>query len=296
MRTPVLLPLLGLTALLAVSAAQGQGTPEAPPTRVDNPHSRADACGACHDAATPDGAVGAARPSVENCLACHPDADMHPVNVVPSEVEVPGDWVLEDGKVVCATCHAEPSCDAERSREVPWFRGGPVQETKEFCFRCHDASGYARQDPHHPEGEEDTTCSACHSGNPRSDASPIDSRLRVSPGRVCAECHESPIHRGVLAHLGIVMKPEQAATLPADLPLDSTGAIQCWTCHDVHGDVGEVNAARLAPREARASRALKDLARAGHPPAAKRDAAHPALLALPITNDALCSACHGDGG
>lgn len=303
LRSPLLWSLLAVAAL-AVTAAQGTepaaavGSPPdaevvGPP--LDNPHGRSDSCASCHDDVTPDGMVGSPRPTVESCRSCHADADMHPVNVAPNEVKVPDGWPLEDGKLVCSTCHAEPSCDAERSRTVPWFRGGPVVQTKDFCFRCHDAAGYEREDPHHPVAEEDGTCSACHSGKPRTDASVVDSRLRVSADRICGECHEAPIHRGVLSHLGVVVPPERAALLPASIPLDDSGTIHCWTCHDVHRHA-EATKPKLSPRDARVSRALKDLVRAGHPTRARSDPAHPPLLALPLDDNALCSACHGGGG
>lgn len=262
-----------------------------------DPHGKADACGSCHLAVTGGGAV---RPEAETCLACHPEGDPHPSNQLPRKVHVPADWPLVDGRVTCATCHAEPACSADRDREAPFLRGGNVTRTVQFCDRCHNDGTLGRVDPHHPRREGDTddpTCGACHSGTPAPGAAPEAARLRTAPAAACATCHEGEIHAGVAAHLGKVVP----ASVASSLPLAEGRTIACWTCHDVHG--GTQAAGELRRRSAAdAIRALAlqpPTATVSVAPAASPVSAtgvlHPPLLALPASDGSLCRACHGVG-
>ena len=279
----VLLLGLGLALLVRPSAASGERT---------NPHGQAQGCASCHVSAE----GGATRAEAETCLACHPEGDPHPSGIVPDKVHVPEGWPLPEGKLACATCHAEPSCAPDRAREAPYLRGGNVERTLEFCQRCHGTKGtgggnastsLARQSPHKPARPGDLTdpsCAACHSGSPLPGALPAQARLRSDPTAACRTCHVGEIHQGVPDHLGEVVPPAMAATLPPELPLDE-GAIACWTCHDVHG-----GRTADAPKRRALADALRTAALGG------TTSPHPAaLLALPAADGSLCRACHGDG-
>ncbi len=281
-----------LAAPLALAAAEPAATTPEPEAAL-SPHGRADACSACHDPGV-DSAVGAPRPSLVNCRTCHPDADMHPVGMKPDQVPVAEGWPLEDGAMVCATCHDEAACDSPvATNPAPWLRGGTPARITDFCFRCHEADGYRRADPHHPEGEgPDGSCSACHTVTPPDQASPEASRLRSAPGELCGQCHEGQIHRGVSTHLGVVLPEAMTATLGGRLPLPADGQVQCWTCHDVH----EHGASPPQGKANRRTAALRAIAREGRPETSPADPEHPPLLALPADGDELCRACHGEGG
>ncbi len=253
-----------------------------------SPHGKADGCPACHQPGA-DGKPGAPRPATATCRECHPDADMHPVGVVPDKVPVAAGWPLEDGKLSCATCHAEPACDKGRTPTAPWFRGGAVERKSEFCYRCHQPQAMQRSNPHlaTTAGQEDS-CAACHTRRPEKGAAPARADLRVAPAESCATCHPGVVHSGVAEHLG---KPQVAPLAPADaaaLPLGADGSIQCWTCHDVHaaGGPGAPSADGVSGRI---------VAARGATLAASPSAAHPKLLALPAADGALCRACHGSG-
>lgn len=291
MRALVVLAACALGVVLAWSSPVG-----ATAAGAKDPHGKADACGSCHVAATGGGAV---RSEAETCLACHPEGDPHPSNQLPRKVHVPADWPLVEGRVTCATCHAEPACSADRDRDAPFLRGGNVTRTVQFCDRCHNDGALGRVDPHHPRraGDvDDPTCGACHSGVPAAGADPASARLRTAPAEACATCHPGEIHAGVSAHLGKVVPPSVASSLP----LAEGRTIACWTCHDVHG--GTPDAADARRRSA--ADAIRALAL--HAPAAASASVtasgasttgvfHPPLLALPASDGSLCRACHGVG-
>lgn len=294
-----------IAALLLAASATAEppapeGAPAATATSPASPHNRPDACEACHTTAGP--AVGAVSPgSEEACVGCHPGVEVHPVGIEPRDVAVPDGWPLADGALACSTCHSEPSCDAARSTEAPWFRGGPVRRISDFCVRCHDVDDFRRRDPHHPTTRRDAgdpTCAVCHASVPDAGAPAAASGLRLETDRVCRECHPGPHHLGVVSHLDKALSDEAAARLGRRLPLDEGRVVRCWTCHDVHGAdaPGPSRAGSpLRPVTLRAAEALRALAR-GDAPAASADAEHPPLLALPAEDGSLCRACHGDGG
>ena len=237
----------------------------------EGPHGAPDGCPACHEPA--EEGVGPARPATPTCLGCHPTADMHPVGVKPVTTSIPAGWPLEDGAVTCATCHVEPAHEGvDPQLPRPWHREGPYATSLELCARCHDLGEYVRVDPHHG------ACGACHTAYPEAGASVAAAKLRTEPERLCATCHEGPVHHGVSTHLG--------APAPADLPWPSwpDGQIACFTCHDVH-DSGAAKHVRTP-----LASELRALAGLGPWPAAP---AHPPMLVAPV--DGLCSACHGVG-
>ena len=268
-----------------------------------NPHNRADACLSCHDAGETADVPGQAKPSTPTCEGCHPDVDMHAVGQAPVKTRTPEGWPMEDGVVACATCHAEPSCDAERLQEAPWHRGGPYADEKQMCWQCHEHSDYERSDPHHPDARrdpQDASCVVCHASVPADGASAADSKLRLQEEGLCAFCHEEEQHSGAEVHMGAKVETLDSGAA-ALIALDGEGRIACWTCHEVHGDRAKAGPAKASKP---AADGIRELLRAEEwsgllPedvvwPGATEDEEHPSLLAL-SARDALCSACHGDG-
>lgn len=261
--------------------------------RVD-PHGKPDACASCHFRANDD-APGSSR---EVCIPCHEKSDMHPSDVPVVSAQVPDGWPLENDRVVCATCHAEPSCVEGRGQRAPYLRESPYAREIEFCWRCHPAADYSRSDPHHPTARRDSgdsSCAFCHHELPDDGASPADSHLRAEPLKLCELCHPGAVHAGVVSHLGEVVDEALRGALDPTLGLDAGGEVRCWSCHEVHGD-----RTTLPPREpTEAPYTFSQVPGpeslwADEPPAwivpAKKPA-HPVLLPLEVGD--LCRACHG---
>lgn|GEM_PF-1711838 len=300
--------LVGMLLLALVAPiARAKDVPLGP-----SPHGDPGACAACHEKGNSLTEPGPPKPIIATCRGCHPTADMHPVGMSPRDVTVHAGWPLEDGKVTCATCHAEPAHGGEYAAlPAPCHRGGPYKPIAQLCAQCHDISAFVRKNPHHPvtpRSSQDPTCAACHTVPPVTDALPDDAKLRLKPTEVCSTCHKSDIHLGSVAHLEKQLTPAMRATLAGRLPLTDEDKIACWTCHEVHGD-NSGGERRLRPI-ASALRSvaldkdwpeLKDMTLSWPAAGAAADAdggdtqAAPPLLALPDSNGALCSACHGDG-
>lgn len=288
LRASLVLAIVALAVALSLRPGEVSAT-----TRLGtSPHDKPDACVACHAPGT-DGRPGAPLPVVATCRSCHPDADMHPVGVAPHDTPVPAGWPLEDGKLSCATCHAEPSCSADRADVAPWFRGGNPDRTLDFCYRCHAPARLERSNPHLPTTEGGTDgCTACHSGRPEPGAAVAASRLRLAPAEACATCHPGPVHAGVVEHVGKVQTRALSAVAAAALPLDDGGTIACWTCHDVHA----AGPSAALAHDGVAGRILAGRERPGGgtaPPEAS--AGRAPMLALSATDGTLCTACHGSG-
>ncbi len=288
----VLVVASGLVALGTVGHASDEYEGE-------SPHGAEDQCTACHAPAPRGEAAGAVLPVVSTCRSCHPTADMHPVDLRPRDVPVPDGFPLEDGRMVCSTCHLEPAHRhvpemVEQTPEVesPWHRGGPYANTLAFCNTCHDPGELARENPHHgvnPPDPTDDACTACHTAAPDPGASVADAKLRLAPPAVCASCHGTVPHAGAAEHFGQQM-PEGV-----DLP-SANGLIVCFTCHDVHGGgpSGDVHS-KLADSltEVALATEWKGVAEGMTLPGAERP--RPAMLAAPLEDGKLCRLCHGEG-
>lgn len=295
--------LAGAAAALGLALTLGGGSEGVAAEAVaQSPHGAADGCLACHAPGGSPSEPGAPLPIVETCRSCHPTADMHPVGMAPNKVAVAAGWPLEDGKVTCATCHAEPAHGGDAAALArPWHRGGPYPSVTRFCYACHVSENYEKVSPHTASkatDSRDASCAACHTGTPPAGAALAQARLRAGADKACTgTCHTEAPHAGSPEHLGRAVDPAVAAALPANMPL-SDGRIACFTCHEVHGSTppGAVDGRRSLSAGLRARALDSDWSALADAGVTWPDGADPhGMLAAPASDGSLCRACHGAG-
>lgn len=304
-----------LLALAAVRAQAGNAAPDAgtllaQPERIPgwlasgrlrveqipDPHWRDDACLGCHSARPePGNAPLRQSDSARLCGNCHDAASrhsyLHPSGARPGRdmlERMPASYRdrLEQGRVTCTTCHDLPAqCLPERRnqrQENPMFlRDGPFAHRTDACYLCHDASQYARINPHEQVDRDGSlrkaTCALCHSDVESLDSSAgvegVGFNIRNDLARMCTGCHPWIPHPGGTFMFSSTFKdrkhPEHLAVPPREmrrymqrmaarngiiLPLDpTTGKVYCATCHNPHarGVIEDEAAARGAGSDKR---------------------------------------------
>ncbi len=246
------------------------------PAQVPNPHWREDACKACHTGVPSTGSPGLRDQDINRlCRTCHAAISkhsyIHPVGMPAPEgmqarMSEPFRRAIArgGGKVTCITCHdlpmqCLPERARERSRNARFFRGGPYRTRTGLCFQCHDASRYARLNPHDQVAEtgvlREDVCLVCHPDDGSlSKARSIDevgfTVARDALSSMCTRCHPWVPHPGggfsfageeASNHL---VKPSSAVLArkrhmerqrAIALPLEpATGRVFCGTCHNPH--------------------------------------------------------------
>ncbi len=312
-------------ANLAVASAILVLIPVGAEERPPNPHGSAD-CAACHVDVTV-GLPGLVEGSPDAlCDSCHPGDDLHEVGIPQVETRAREDMLLVDGLVSCVSCHDEPACEGRQVDPAdPYFyRGGPVSDVSELCFRCHVEEDMTQYNPHDQAFLEDgsinpDTCDYCHVDvpDPASARSIEDIQLRVGSINTCRGCHLTTPHAGTHEHqvepsaaaLEQMKRSEQRTGIP--MVLDPHGRIFCVTCHNPHppGVLQEPPAYPgygtfrdqpviptavfeqvTVPETEVRSRALTEAT--GVADALSADNSEPDFLRLPLRNGELCNACH----
>jgi predicted CXXCH cytochrome family protein len=228
-------------------------------------------CEKCHTTGIPKPGAALFAPGVDpstSCLACHDyKENHHPVDYVPADPSNPAFPVFE-GKVTCLTCHQiHGGPDKEGTHNL--LRGGPYQDRREICFRCHSGEKYAAINPH--EMLDDTTsvrqvngkpvCLMCHSKMPdTAEDSTDDVRFRADIGFLCWRCH--PPMPDPFFENHFLVKPsaktlntmhQSEERLLVILPIVPRERITCSTCHNPHqkGVIQRESAAKGADTKGR---------------------------------------------
>jgi hypothetical protein len=234
-----------------------------------NPHWNRDGCEVCHEEAAPvRGAVNLKAADAEAlCETCHGSRGgavlcRHSSDIPSGSLTIAESLQssLKDGRVVCTTCHdIVHQCERPKphfSLQNPGFlRDRTSHHTEDYCFKCHEDSGYAALNPHTGVAGDPpkATCPLCHVSVPESEGK---SALRVSfnmeydLNEACRGCHDVRPHpigmsfgapaegwvHLVRPSIDVFGKIErwQAAT-GTNMPLSpNNGEIYCATCHDPH--------------------------------------------------------------
>jgi hypothetical protein len=237
----------------------------------DDPHWNKGTCQACHvDAAPVAGNISLHEGDAEAlCDTCHGDRGAAVSCRHSSDIAVDAQGVgenfrasLKDGKLACTTCHdiayqcENPS--VQFSFHNPGFlRDRTSRETGDYCFQCHEKSGYEKLNPHAGVAGSPPrpTCLLCHKSFPETNAAgqlAVEFNMQHDLNDTCRGCHVVRPHPSSMSFGGsqstdewvhfVVpsaevlkhMKKAQAET-GIGLPLNpQNGEVFCATCHNPH--------------------------------------------------------------
>ena len=261
-----------LAAAILVSSCSLQKLIE-PPGRpavkpYQNPHT---ACAVCHGTDKPQPGpalfVAGVDPS-DACLLCHDyKENHHPTDFAPADPSQ-FSFPLFDGKVKCLSCHEIHGGQAHGGT-ARLLRGGPYEDRREICFRCHSRERYGRINPHVMLDEEKRfrlvngkpVCLVCHAKMPDPEKDVTTTvQFRADVGFLCWRCHPPMPDPFFSTHF--LIKPKAAMlelmyeTEEAEMvifPLVPRGRITCSTCHNPHqaGVIQREGAAKGADARAR---------------------------------------------
>lgn len=258
-----------------------------------NPHWKEGLCNECHEGIPEKGRKQTFKYGNDinkMCNSCHDVVSahkyIHATGMIPSDDKLsrmPDDFKKalyrgdKEGKMTCLVCHEMLyQCLKEnynrKTIDARFFRGGPYNTSRtEICYNCHEASKYARLDPHDQITDEGEIlvdkCIICHKITP--DVKRVkgieDVRFQVDEDLkvLCLRCHRERLHPGggwVPPDLAAGLKPGEKPgeekvishiRLPSEkvlkrykftetereyvLPLEpGTGKVFCATCHNPH--------------------------------------------------------------
>jgi len=181
--------------------------------------------------------------------------DIHPVDVEPPQDikdRKPDSFPLQNGKIVCSTCHdiyiqcQEREIQQTFAKKQPFLRGRKGMRQKEFCYQCHDEDKFQRYNPHKQLDENkqiiEIRCLYCHVEVPDVKKSTHeDIKLIGDFVMVCDRCHNKASEKSLHAsHLRVPSGKVFASIKQVEikfgivLPMDKNGKITCATCHNPH--------------------------------------------------------------
>ena len=181
------------------------------------------------------------------CLECHRYGENHhPIGITPSNPEnYP--FPLYNGEIMCLTCHIEDHLTGG----VNLLRGGPYEDRRAVCFKCHTREEYAGINPHiMMDGRGkirrvigQPVCLVCHSTvpNPATDRAD-DVRFSADVAFLCWRCHtlmantkffESHFLKKPSGIMEKYIKVEEQK-MGVTIPLVPRDRITCSTCHNPH--------------------------------------------------------------
>jgi predicted CXXCH cytochrome family protein len=225
---------------------------------VKNIHRSDMLCSSCHgyEVRKGEGKPALMEKDIEKlCRTCHDNkrarADIHPSGIVPKacdNVIVPERFPLQNGKLVCTSCHRFCGQN-KRAENTSFLRGGPYKEREYVCFECHEIRGYMQFNPHKQLDKSgniiETVCLYCHSSVPDRNIHGIDNAGFVGNLKsYCIGCHQvqraqpHPISSG---HYGA--RPSEGMKLRIKafedkhnvmFPMSFEGEVLCFTCHNPH--------------------------------------------------------------
>lgn len=218
-------------------------------------------CSSCHE-----NSPEAGRPSLKYagdpsriCQDCHKyedGADHHPSytnsDFFLKTAVVDPDFKLFNGSMECLTCHKIHKDGNYKKGTRNFLVGGPYDDRREICFRCHGVGTYEGINPHNSMLDDNGelnygTCVICHveppqpekvkSGWGRKWGVRYGVRFRASVAFLCWRCH--PPMPGNFLDKHYLRKPSRKMYAEmrqgdAFVPLDYNNRITCSSCHNPH--------------------------------------------------------------
>ena len=258
----------------------------------------------------------------------------HLFDVEPSSaVSIPESFPLNKNKRIdCQTCHGIKDMKQQDYKKIDkqtknFFREGPYPRLSDFCYRCHDAKKYKRDNIHKMmDGKRKVIkshCLYCHQEvlKVEDEIKTDEIKLRLPAETICYGCHLNSPHLNAVSHQ---QEPDEEMKKRISayeekyeiiLPLSEQGKIMCITCHSSHPpDV--ISRKKPAGKQVANSDLDKGIVYQKHPWAGvfnedKKDRLHKLnvktgknyaltyqriekeiLLRLPAKDGTLCLACH----
>jgi hypothetical protein len=222
--------------------------------RIPNPHGERSLCFACHPGRIREGTevrFATGKDNIRLCNECHlregVKRESHVVDVTSSEGTWRMDYLgypLNQGKLICSSCHDEVSHGKRDPANPNFLRGGPYANPDKFCYRCHLEDKDQLNNPHRqvdPFGRiREETCRFCHKNAPNPEKPGASDKVMVADeSLICMNCHQIRVHPGAdhLVRITPVMasrKEEYEKRHKVVLPLKEDGFIKCSTCHNPH--------------------------------------------------------------
>jgi hypothetical protein len=224
-----------------------------------NPHWKNVMCISCHFGEPVDGnpmlLTGSDRSAV--CDRCHNGRfarrDIHPVGMVPSSnVVIPPEMPLNEGKITCVTCHDSSLQEGGEEKfsvgkENPDFLRGGYTVRNEFCFRCHRSEHYGQMNAHSQLDEwgliKEQSCLFCHTSLPNRKVIGIENVGfdDESIDEYCTCCHDG-FDRGHPVGGNHLVEPSEAMLVVIEGAAEKIGVklplynnrVTCATCHNPH--------------------------------------------------------------
>ena len=200
---------------------------------IENPHDMP--CDECHEGSSPatvDGSKMAAVDTLTLCRSCHGDSSIHPVNISPVELDITGSemWLplgkgVNEGKVVCLTCHYIHNTRYYANI----LRGDDITDQRQresLCSVCH-GSQLIHKSPHQSSSK---SCSFCHTKFPKA-GDAYEEILKVDIQNRCNFCHDT-LDEGHYLAVNPFSDPD-LKNRDTDIPL-FMGRFTCISCHDPH--------------------------------------------------------------
>lgn len=221
---------------------------------VPNPHGDRTLCYTCHPGRIREGGeirLAGGRDVNRLCNGCHLQEGIrkapHVVDVTSSEETWRMDYLgypLNQGKLICTTCHEEVSHGKPDPANPRFLRGGPYGNPERFCYRCHLEDRNRINNPHYQVDGfgriREDSCRFCHRYIP-DPKNPKDRDLEMvaDEATICTNCHQMRPHPDV-DHLLVLpkgmmdRKTEYENRHKVTIPLSGSGTITCSTCHNPH--------------------------------------------------------------